>query len=200
MGKESLDIIKVPHSKTSYTEDMMLELVRCVDDPLYFMRNFMKIQHPLRGALPFDPYPFQLKLIESFHTNRFAIALTARQMGKTTVAAGYLLWKAMFTADTTILVTANKLVQALEIMDRIRFAYENLPNHIRAGITEYNKGTIAFDNGSKIVARATSTDAGRGLSITLLYCLGGKTTVQIRDKITGEIKEVSLEELYDLCE
>lgn len=87
----------------------------------------------------------------------------------TTVAAGYLLWKAMFTPDATILVTANKLNQALEIMDRIRFAYENLPNHIRAGITEYNKGTIAFDNGSKIVARATSSDAGRGLSITLLY-------------------------------
>lgn len=87
----------------------------------------------------------------------------------TTVAAGYLLWKAMFAGDTTILVTANKLNQALEIMDRIRFAYENLPNHIRAGVTEYNKGTIAFDNGSKIVARATSSDAGRGLSITLLY-------------------------------
>lgn len=87
----------------------------------------------------------------------------------TTVAAGYLLWKAMFSGDTTILVTANKLNQALEIMDRIRFAYENLPNHIRAGVTEYNKGTIAFDNGSKIVARATSSDAGRGLSITLLY-------------------------------
>ena len=87
----------------------------------------------------------------------------------TTVAAGYLLWKAMFTPDATILVTANKLNQALEIMDRIRFAYENLPNHIRAGITEYNKGTVAFDNGSKIVARATSSDAGRGLSITLLY-------------------------------
>lgn len=88
----------------------------------------------------------------------------------TTVAAGYLLWKAMFTPDTTILITANKLVQALEIMDRIRFAYQNLPNHIRAGIMEYNKGTIAFDNGSKIVSRATSSDAGRGLSITLLYC------------------------------
>lgn len=87
----------------------------------------------------------------------------------TTVAAGYLLWKAMFTPDTTILVTANKLNQALEIMDRIRFAYENTPNHIRSGVTEYNKGTIAFDNGSKIVARATSSDAGRGLSITLLY-------------------------------
>jgi hypothetical protein len=169
MSKDSLDIIKVPYSKTAYTAEKLYELDQCVVDPLYFMRQFMKIQHPLQGALPFEPYPFQLNIIKAFHENRFTIALTARQMGKTTVAAGYLLWKAMFTADTTILVTANKVVQAYEIMDRIRFAYENLPNHIRAGITEYNKGTIAFDNGSKIVARATTSDAGRGLSITLLY-------------------------------
>lgn len=87
----------------------------------------------------------------------------------TTVAAGYLLWKAMFRPDTTILIAANKLSQALEIMDRIRFAYEHLPDHIRAGVTEYNKGTVTFDNGSKITARATSSDAGRGLSITTLY-------------------------------
>jgi len=87
----------------------------------------------------------------------------------TTCAAAYLLWKAMFNADTTILICANKLKQALEIMDRIRYAYENIPDYIRAGVTEYNKSTITFDNGSKITARATTPDAGRGLSITLLY-------------------------------
>jgi hypothetical protein len=118
----------------------------------------------------------------------------------TTCAAGYLLWRAMFTPDTTILITANKLVQALEIMDRIRFAYQNLPDYIRAGVVEYNKGTISFDNGSKIVSRATSADAGRGLSITLLYCLSGDTNVTVRDKDTGEIMTVSLEELYGLCD
>jgi hypothetical protein len=163
------DVVKAPHQKTAYTQAQIAEVIRCTEDPLYFMKNFMKIQHPIRGAIPFDPYPFQLRIIEAFHNNRFTVALTARQMGKTTVAAGYLLWKAMFVPDTTILVTANKLNQALEIMDRIRFAYENLPDYIRAGIKEYNKGTIAFDNDSKIVARATSSDAGRGLSISLLY-------------------------------
>jgi hypothetical protein len=169
-SKDASDnIVKTPHSKSSYTETSIQELIQCVEDPLYFMRTFMKIQHPLKGALPFEPFPFQLQIIKAFHENRFSIALTARQMGKTTVAAGYLLWKAMFTPDTTILVTANKLNQALEIMDRIRFAYQNLPDHIRAGVTKYNEGTMSFDNGSKIVARATSTDAGRGLSITLLY-------------------------------
>jgi hypothetical protein len=75
----------------------------------------------------------------------------------------------MFTPDTTILLTANKLSQALEIMERIRYCYENLPNHIRAGVTEYNKGNVGFDNGSRIISRATTSDAGRGLSISLLY-------------------------------
>jgi hypothetical protein len=163
------DITKKPHQKSSYTQASLVDLIRCTDDPFYFIHHFVKVQHPMRGALPLKLYPFQVDLISAFHNNRNAIALTARQMGKTTCAAAYLLWKAMFTPDATILIAANKLVQALEIMDRIKYAYENLPDHIRAGITEYNKGTISFDNGSKIVSRATSSDAGRGLSITLLY-------------------------------
>jgi hypothetical protein len=115
----------------------------------------------------------------------------------TTCAAGFLLWKAMFTPDQTILVVANKYSQALEIMERIRYTYENIPNHIRAGVTDYNKGNITFDNGSRIISRATATDAGRGLAISLLYCLDGDTTVTLRDKLTGEIKDISLSELYN---
>jgi hypothetical protein len=111
----------------------------------------------------------------------------------TTTAAAYLLWRAMFVPDTQILITANKFVQ---IMDRIRYGYEECPNFIRAGVVEYNKGTITFDNGSRITARATTPDAGRGLSITVLYCLAGATTVTVRDKITGEIKDISLADLY----
>ena len=89
----------------------------------------------------------------------------------TTCAAGFLLWKAMFCPDSGILLAANQMAQAMEIMDRIRFAYENLEqfNWLRAGVTEYNKGSITFDNGSSITARATTPSAGRGLSITLLY-------------------------------
>jgi hypothetical protein len=119
--------------------------------------------------MPFHPYAYQVRIVEAFHKNRFCIALTGRQLGKTTCAAGFLLWKAMFSPDTTILVAANKFVQAIEIMDRIKYAYENLPDHIRAGVIEYNKSTITFDNGSRIISRATSTDAGRGLAVSLLY-------------------------------
>jgi hypothetical protein len=87
----------------------------------------------------------------------------------TTVVGSYLLWYAMFVEQSTILIVANKLVSALEIMHRVRYAYEECPDHIKAGVVEYNKGTITFDNGSRIIARATTPDAGRGLSVSLLY-------------------------------
>lgn len=82
MSKNDLDIIKKPYSKTEYTTEQLFELVQCVEDPMYFLRNFMKIQHPLKGAIPFIPYPFQIDMIRAFHDNRFTVALTARQMGK----------------------------------------------------------------------------------------------------------------------
>lgn len=114
----------------------------------------------------------------------------------TTTASSYLLWKAMFEENSKILIVANKLTSALEVMDRIRYAYEECPDFIKAGIKVYNKTSITFDNGSRIEAVATTSDAGRGKSITLLYCLGGENMVTIRNKHTGEIQEISLEDLY----
>jgi hypothetical protein len=169
---KEIEIIKKGYSKDRFNLNQIEELKKCMSDPLYFCKNYMKIQHPMKGRVPFVPYPYQEELINMFHQNRWSIALTGRQQGKTTTAGAFLLWKAMFHPDTTILIAANKYNQALEIMDRIRFAYENLEeyNWLRAGVLEYNKGTISFDNGSKIISRATSPDAGRGLSISLLYC------------------------------
>ena len=90
-------------------------------------------------------------------------------MGKSTTAAGYLLWYGMFIPDQTILIAAHKYSGAQEIMHRIRYAYEMCPDHIRCGVTSYNKGSIDFDNGSRIIAQATTENTGRGLSISLLY-------------------------------
>jgi len=127
------------------------------------------LQHPTRGALPFKPYDFQRRMVLAMQQHRFTIIMAARQCGKTSCTSAYLIWRAMFVPDSTILVVANKFSQALEVMERVRYCYEQLPNHIRAGVTEYNKSNISFDNGSRVIARATSADAGRGLSISLLY-------------------------------
>lgn len=114
----------------------------------------------------------------------------------TTVASGYLLWYAMFNEDATILITSNKYDGAQEIMHRVRYAYECVPDHVRAGVTAYNKRSINFDNNSRIVATTTTENTGRGMSLSLVYCLGGENTVTVRDKITNEIKTISLQDLY----
>ncbi len=163
------DFVKKPHQKTSYTEEEHSDLIICEEDPIYFIEKFLKVQHPKLGAVPLILYGYQRHMVESFHKHRMVVALTSRQNGKTTVAAAYLLWRAMFFEDTKILVVANKLKQAIEIMDRIKYSYDECPDYIKCGAKEYNKTSIAFDNGSKIEAVATTADAGRGKSITILY-------------------------------
>lgn len=114
----------------------------------------------------------------------------------TACASLYLLWYAMFVPDTNILVAAHKGSGAAEIMDRIRYAYEECPDHIRCGVTTYASGRIVFDNKSSIVAQTTTENTGRGLSISLLYCLDAGTMVRVRDKETKEEKDIELETLY----
>jgi hypothetical protein len=162
-------LVKRAHSTSAYSREQILHLGRCLEDPLYFMENFVWVQHPTKGRLRFQLYPYQKDMVSTVHGNRFSCLLTARQMGKTTVVGAYLLWYAMFKPDSTILIVANNAAQALEIMQRIRFAYEEMPDYIRAGAAAYNKGSIEFDNGSRIVSRATTSSAARGLSVTLLY-------------------------------
>ncbi len=162
-------LVKRGHSKTVYDRFKLQELKKCMTDPVYFLGNYMRIQHPTMGGITFDMYDFQKELIEIYHQNRFSIALMPRQSGKTTCAAGYLLWYAMFNADSTILVAAHQYSGAAEIMQRIRYAYEEVPDFLRAGVLEYNKGSITFDNGSRIISQATTEKTGRGLSLTLIY-------------------------------
>jgi hypothetical protein len=165
-------LIKKPHSLESFTEQQILDFMACADPvtgPEYFISNFFYIQHPVRGRMLYKPYGYQQRLIKTYHSFRFCISLMPRQTGKTTSAAGYLLWYAMFIPDSTILVAAHKYSGAYEIMQRVRYGYESVPDHIRAGVTSYNKGSIEFDNGSRIISQTTTETTGRGLSISLLY-------------------------------
>ena len=166
-------LVKSPYKKTKFKTDKDLDdYIKCCDPVtgyLYFMDNFFMIQHPTRGSMHYHPWDFQKELIETYHKYRFSINLMARQTGKSTSAAGYLLWYAMFVPDSTVLIAAHKYAGAQEIMQRVRYAYENCPDHIKAGAVDYNKGSLTFDNGSRIVSATTTENTGRGLSISLLY-------------------------------
>lgn len=307
------DVIKKPYLKSSYNSEQLEQLARCVDDPIYFIENFVKVQHPTKGLVPLKLYPFQKDMVLAFAKNRFVIGTLARQMGKalaldtpiptptgwttmgeikvgdyilgadenpckvsfatdvmyghdcfevefdngdiitadaehlwkvhfaestgianretistvdliplwqqtkqdvsiigknnkfyihdirkcpsvpvkciqvdndshmflcgktmipthnTTCAAAYILWKTTFTPDFVVLITGNIFSASIEVSSRIHGMWESLPDFIRAGAVEYNKSSVVFDNGSRIISRATTPHAGRGLSISLLY-------------------------------
>ena len=166
-------LVKKPNRAETYTKKQVREVLLCsnpVTGPQYFLDHFFYIQHPTRGGIRYVPYEYQCRLVDSYHRYRYSINLMPRQTGKSTTAAGYLLWYAMFVPDSTILVAAHKYTGSQEIMQRIRYAYESVPDHIRAGAIDYNKGSLVFDNGSRIVSATTTENTGRGMSISLLYC------------------------------
>ncbi len=166
-------LVKKPHTKSAFTQAQIQEFIKCSDPisgPEYFMSNYFYIQHPTKGRMLYEPFDYQKRLIETYHNYRYSISLMPRQTGKSTSAAGYLLWYAMFVPDSTILIAAHKYTGSQEIMQRIRYAYESVPDYIRAGAVSYNKGSIDFDNGSRIVSATTTENTGRGMSISLLYC------------------------------
>lgn len=166
-------LVKKAHAPTIYTDSQLADFANCVDPdtgPEYFLNHFFYIQHPTRGRMSMTMFDYQHRLVDTYHNYRFSISMLPRQTGKSTVAAGYLLWYAMFVPDSTILVAAHKYLGAQEIMQRVRYGYENVPDHIRAGVVSYNKGSIEFDNGSRIVSQTTTENTGRGMSISLLYC------------------------------
>lgn len=192
-------LVKRPHKREKFTEEQIREFMKCADPvtgPAYFMSHYFYIQHPTKGRLLYQPFEYQERLIETYHNYRFSISLMPRQTGKSTSAAGYLLWYAFFVPDSTILIAAHKGIGAQEIMQRIRYAYELCPDFIRAGAVTYNKGSIDFDTGSRIISATTTENTGRGLSISLLYCLGGNTTVKIRHKQTQVEEDITLKDLF----
>jgi hypothetical protein len=165
----SNDLIKRAGATSEYTPENIQELRKCVSDPVYFIRNYVWLQHPKHGKILFNLYDYQVELVRALQENRWVIALLSRQMGKTQTVSMFLLWCAMFMKDQTILIASKNNAHAMEIMDRIRFAYEELPHWLKAGCKYYNKHNIEFDTGSRIISQATTEKTGRGYSISKLY-------------------------------
>lgn len=162
-------LIKTPGLEMEYTPQMIKELKRCSEDPIYFIETYVRIQHPIRGEIPFIMYDFQKRIIRGYLSHRWNVVLTSRQIGKTVTSACYLLWYAIFRFDSDILITSRRNADAMDIVGKVRYAYEGLPDFIRPGVREYSKHVVAFDNGSSISAEATTENTGRGQSITILY-------------------------------
>jgi len=153
----------------SYTEEQVAEIIKCTEDPVYFIKTYVKIVNVDRGLMPFEMWPFQEDMVRTFHDNRFCIAKMPRQVGKTTTTVGYMLWSVLFQDDYSIAILANKGALAREILGRVQYAYEYLPLWLQQGIITWNKGNIELENKSKIAAFATSASGVRGGSYNLIF-------------------------------
>jgi len=164
------EFIKKPNLAVEYTAEQLQELARCASDPVYFIRNYCYVQHQKKGRVKFNLRPYQERIIRSFHQNRFNILMIGRQAGKSETTSAYAFWFATFHGDKNVLVASNLQKGATDIMNRIKFMYECTPNFLRAGVNYYSRGTVEFDNGSKIWSEATTETTGRGRSVALFIC------------------------------
>lgn len=153
----------------NFTPDQIKEYMKCASDPIYFATTYMKAVSLDEGLIPYHPYPYQKKMIETCRDNRFVICKLPRQSGKTLTMCAYLLWNVMFNQDINVAVLANKKTIAYEILERIKNAYQYIPKWLQQGVKEWNKGSIVLENGSRVIASATSSSAVRGLSLNIIY-------------------------------
>ena len=146
------------------------EYVKCASSPAYFMRKYCYIQHPKRGRIQFNLYPFQDKVLTLFQENSYSIVLKSRQLGISTLTAGYSLWMMLFNQDKNILCIATKQETAKNMVTKVKFMYDNLPSWLKEKQkpSEDNKLTLRLRNGSQIKATSASSDAGRSEAVSLL--------------------------------
>ena len=152
-----------------FDQEMVTEFLKCAKDPTYFSEKYIKIVHVDHGLIPIKMYDYQKDIIEAISYNRRVTVNTSRQAGKTTTAVAVILHYVLFNDYKTVALLANKGDAAREILDRIKIAYEALPKWMQQGVIEWNKGSVEFENGCKIIAGATSSSAIRGKSISFLY-------------------------------
>jgi len=144
------------------------ETRKCMEDPIYFMRKYVKIQHPNKGTIPFNLFPFQEDALQHFHDDRFLLILKSRQLGITTLVAAYSLWLSIFNSDKSILIISIKQEVSKEIVTKVRFANEHLPSWLKVKETTNNHMSLRFENGSQVAATSSSRDAGRSKALSLL--------------------------------
>lgn len=161
--------LKAAGVKIEFTEEQYNEYVRCTRDPVYFIENYIRIVNVDRGLVPFKMYSYQADMVQTFKDNRFVVCKLPRQTGKSTTVVSFMLWKILFYDQQSIAILANKGVLARDMLAKLQLAYEHLPAWLQQGVVTWNKGNIMLENGSKVIAAATSSSAVRGGTYNLIF-------------------------------
>jgi len=189
-------------SNANLRQAVILEIQRCSVDPVHFFRKYVKVQHPMKGKVNFNLYPFQEDALRQIKDNRFSIILKSRQMGISTLMAGMSLHNMMFNSDFRILVIATKQDVAKNLVAKVKLAWDLLPAFLKQGIevVNNNKLEIAFSNGSSIKAVSSSPDAARSEALSLLLideCVEYGTEITVLNKNTNIIETIQIGDLLN---
>ena len=161
--------LKRANVQQEWTKEQVEEFSLCMKDPIYFIKNYIKIVSLDEGLVPFDLYDFQKEMVGTFHSNRFTICKLPRQSGKSTTIISYLLHYVLFNDSVNVAILANKAATARDLLGRLQLAYEHLPKWLQQGVMSWNKGSLELENGSKILASSTSASAVRGGSYNIIF-------------------------------
>ena len=161
--------LKKAHTKSRFTKKQVDEVMKCLEDPKYFIEHYLKIVTIDKGLIPFEMYDFQRKMVDTFHDNRFTICKLPRQSGKSTIIVSYLLHYVLFNDNVNVAILANKSSTARDLLGRLQLAYEHLPKWMQQGVLNWNKGSLELENGSRIVAASTSSSAVRGSTFNIIF-------------------------------
>ena len=162
-------LLKKANVPVEFTKEQIQEYQKCMDDPVYFIQEYMKIVSLDEGLVPFKMYDFQRNMVKTFHDNRFTICKLPRQSGKSTTIIAYLLHYVLFNPNVNVAILANKSSTARDILGRLQLGYENLPKWLQQGVISWNKGSLDLENGSSILAASTSASAIRGGSYNIIF-------------------------------
>jgi len=156
-------------TQIEFTKEQVEEYIKCSNDPVYFIKKYIKIVTLDKGLEPFNLYDYQENIVNTIQNNRYVIAKLPRQTGKSTTTVAWMVHYLVFNQNVNIAILANKLKTAMEIMKRLKEAYEYLPKWLQHGVVEWNKTSIALENGSRVMASATSASAVRGGSYNVIF-------------------------------
>jgi len=162
-------LLKKSNVPVEWTKEQILEYQKCMEEPLHFIQNYIKIVSLDEGLIPFKMFPFQKDMIGTIHNNRFTICKMPRQSGKSTTLVSYILHYILFNPNMNVAILANKASTARDILSRLQLAYENLPKWLQQGVMSWNKGSLDLENGSRVVASSTSSSAVRGGSYNMIF-------------------------------
>jgi len=163
------DLLKPAGFEMQFTSEQVKELMKCKEDPIYFIENYCYIVSLDRGLILFSLYDCQREKVDVIMNNRKVILMEGRQQGKTITSAACILHYTIFSSNKTVAILANKSTAAREVLSRYQIMYENLPLWMQQGIKTWNKGDVELENGSKVFTSATSTSGIRGKSVNWLY-------------------------------